>query len=696
LVSLPSAIRAVTLELTQARIEGFDPRSTVSFLAERGVNTVVCFAIGYGGGEAYYPSKHAPEHPELHGRDLFGEVCTQADSHGLAIIAYVNSLFAGPEFYEPHPDWAQRWADGGESTQTGAKMLCPNSPYGEHVAAVAAEVADRYPIAGFYLDEPSLQSWCACTFCQARYTWEVGSELPLSIERGTSEFARFLEWRQGTVTQFVNSVAESVRAARPGTAFFAQHAFPMASTAQPHLRRLFWGKTSGRTPPQWEGWYRPSFYGQNIAHIARSLDLIGIEPWRRFVGQPAWWQGACVSYARSAGNGKPVLPLMEYPHFPWGQGRLSDAELAVNCADVIANGGDLWFPMYAPDDADRGGWDALKTIFDDLEGVRPVGAEQIAPIGVLFSRQTAERYGADDVEERYLDDVIGTILLVRELGLPYRVLSEDALSDQDFAASTILFAPSAAVLNSETVASIRDWVAAGGLLVGTGWVGTHDESGALHPDAALLDVLGVRLGPETLHAGLGYLVAHAASGLPGGTKVPVRDEQPVVVPMTAEPLFDVMPSWELFAPPADVPASPSATRNAFGDGVAVYCGIQLGRLRRRFELFEARGIVHRLLASGGENQLPVVGHHLSPEIGLHAWRTENELRIILVNFTSLEMTGQATMVGPQTVRIDRTLLSSGPTVMSRRGNKVSVDDDDDAFAVTVEGLREWDCLMAVM
>jgi hypothetical protein len=166
--------------------------------------------------------------------------------------------------------------------------------------------------------------------------------------------------------------------------------------------------------------------------------------------------------------------------------------------------------------------------------------------------------------------------------------------------------------------------------------------------------------------------------------------------MTAEPLFDVMPSWELFAPPADVPASPSATKNAFGDGVAVYCGIQLGRLRRRFELFEARGIVHRLLASGGENQLPVVGHHLSPEIGLHAWRTGNELRIMLVNFTSVEMTGQATPVGPQTVRIDRTLLSSGPTVTSHRGNKVSVDDDDDAFVVTVEGLREWDCLIAVM
>jgi hypothetical protein len=387
---------------------------------------------------------------------------------------------------------------------------------------------------------------------------------------------------------------------------------------------------------------------------------------------------------------------MEYPHFPWGLGRLSNAELAVNCADVIANGGDLWFPMYAPNDADRTGWDALKTIFSTLDGIRPAGAEQIAPVGVLFSRQTAERYGADDVEERYLDDVVGTIQLVRELGLPYRVLSEDTLSDQDLPMTAILFAPSAAVLRLETVSSIRDWVAAGGLLIGTGWFGTHDETGVLRPGGELMDVLGVRLGPESLHTGLGYLVAHAASGLPIGTKVPVRDEQPMVVPTTAEPLFDVMPSWELFAPPADVPASPSVTKNAFGDGVAVYCGIQLGRLRRRFELFEARRIVHRLLASGGGSQLPVAGHSLGLEIGLHAWRTENELQIMLVNFTSVEMTGQATPVGPQNIRIDRTLLSSSPTVVSHRGNKVNVDDDDDAFVVTVEGLREWDCLIAEM
>lgn len=691
--ALPSPIRAVTLELTQARIDGFDAQATVEFVAERGFNTVVCFAIGYGGGEAYYPSALAPEHADLRGRDLFGDVCAAAHERGLAVVAYVNALFGGPRFFEPHPDWTQRWADGRESTQIAARMLCPNSPYGDHIVAVAAEIAQRYPIDGFYLDEPSLQSWCACDFCRARYAAETGEALPLAIERGAAAFARFLSWRESVITRFIESVADAVRAARPQAAFFAQHAFPLASTAQPHLRRLYWGEDSGRTPPQWQGWYRPSFYGQNIAQVAPTLDLIGIEPWRRFVAQPAWWPGACVSYALSAGGGKPVLPLMEYPHFPWGLGRLSDSELEVNCADVAANGGDLWFPMYAPDAADRAGWDTLHAIFGRLDGARPNDARQIAPVGILSSRRSAERFGANDVEDRYLDDLMGMVQLARELGLPYRVLSEDTLDANVLLETSLLLLPSAACLDGATASSIQDWVREGGSLITTGWTGTHDETGAMRQVPLLTDLLGVSLGPDSLHTGLGYLVPRADSGLPAERRIPVRDEQPVVHVTHAEPLYDVLPSWDLFAPPAETATSVSITRHRYGKGTAVYCGIAIGRLRRRFELFEAREILQLLLAAADGPVLPVVGHHLAPEVGLHCWQAGNEIRVFLVNMTSLEMSGQAASLGPQSLRLAQTMAPRMLKASSHRGAATTISAVGDFWLVEVEHLDEWDCLV---
>lgn len=686
-------MRAVTLELSQARLKGFDPETTVDFVAERGFNTVVCFAIGYGGGEAYYPSALAPEHPDLRGRDLFGAVCDASHERGLAVIAYVNALFGGPQFFEPHPDWTQRWADGRESTQIAARMLCPNSPYGEHIVAVAGEIARRYPIDGFYLDEPSLQSWCACDFCQARLVMEMGEALPLAIERGTESFARFLSWRESVITEFIQNVAGAVRTERPPAAFFAQHAFPLASTAQPHLRHLYWGEDSGRTPPQWEGWYRPTFYGQNIAQVAPVLDLIGIEPWRRFVAQPAWWPGACVSYAHSAGRGKPVLPLMEYPHFPWGLGRLSDSELEVNCADAVANGGDLWFPMYAPDAADRDGWDTLHAIFGRLEGARPNDAQQIAPVGILFSRRSAERFGANDVEDRYLDDVIGSVQLARELGLPYRVLSEDTLDASVLRKTSLLLLPSTACLDPATAASIADWVKEGGSLIASGWTGAHDENGALRQEPLLTNLLGVHLGPESLHTGLGYLVPHGATGLPSERRIPVRDDQPVVHVTQAEALCDVMPSWDLYAPPAEASTSVSVTRHRFGEGTAVYCGIAIGRLRRRFELFEAREVLKLLLDAAGGHGLPVGGHALAPEVGLHLWQAGNDLRIFLVNFTSLEQSGQAASLGPQSLHVSSSMAPTAPRVASHRGAHVAVTTADDGWLVQVERLDEWDCLV---
>ncbi|RIK46478.1 MAG: hypothetical protein DCC58_03030 [Chloroflexi bacterium] len=685
---LPSPMRAATLELSQARLHVLDPRATVEFLADRGVNTLVCFAVGYARGEAYYPSEVVPHHPDLGERDIVGDVCATTHARGMAFIAYVNGLFGGPEVYEAHPDWTQRWRDGRESTQGEAKMLCPNSPYRALIVAASAEVAARYPLDGFYFDEPSLQSWCACHNCSRRYLADTGHELPLDPLPGTEEFGRFLSWRTGIVSEYVADVAAAVREARPGVAFFAQHAFPLASSSQATRRRLFWGRQNLRLPPEWENWYRPTFYGQDIAAVGAHLDLIGIEPWRRWVGQPAWWQGACVSYARSAGRGKPVLSLMEYPHFPWGIARLSDSELAVTCADTVANGGDLWFAMYAPDAADREGWDALQRVFADLGDIRPRAAEQVAHVAILVSRTTAERFGRNAVDERYLDDVIGMVQVVRELHVPYMLLAEDTLDATSLADVLALVIPSGASLSATTVALVREYVASGGTLLATGWAATHDAQGERESTSQLADVLGVQLGPGTVHAGVGYLVARDGDGPP----VPVRDEAPAVAVDGAQVLFDVLPSWEIFGPPPEGPLLPDVTLHAYGAGQALYCGIQIGRLRRRFEVFEMTGLVRRLLASAGATAFPLQGVSLAPEVGLHAWRCGAELRLLLVNYTSVELGGHAAPVARQSLRIASPLLPTSPLVRAWRSSRVETTHHDAELLVTLPELGDWDCI----
>ena len=191
---------------------------------------------------------------------------------------------------------------------------------------------------------------------------------------------------------------------------------------------------------------------------------------------PPWWPGACVSYARSAGRGRPVLPLLEYPHFPWSLTALEASELSAEAVDAIANGGGIWYAMYAPDDADPAGWDALGATLAELDGV-PQGGDQITYVGVLASRRSAERYGASESESRMLDDIVGTVGAVRSLQLPYAMIAAEALTAEVLAACAVVIVPSAACLSEREVDLLTAYVVGGGSVIVFGSAGTHDGDG---------------------------------------------------------------------------------------------------------------------------------------------------------------------------------------------------------------------------
>ena len=680
-----SQIRAVTFELSQVHPQDFNVVKSVSFFAERGFNTLVVFAIGYLYGESYYPSEFVPPHEELNGRDLFGEIVEEAHRQGLEVFGYINGFFGGSKFFDPNPEWTQRWADGRETTQVRAKGLCPNSPYGRIIASAAAEICKSYTVDGIYLDEPSLQSWCACKFCIEKYFVDTSYELPKEALVGSENFARFLDWRTGVVASYVAEVGARCREAKPNVKFFAQHAFPLSSTSHSLHKHLFWGRTSGRTPPQFENWYRPSFYGQDISRVGEALDFIGIEPWRRFTGYPAWWQGACVSYARSAGRGKPVIPLMEYPHFPWGLGRLSRDELSVNCVDVISNGGELWWPMYAPGVADRGGWDALGELFLEFSEIRPVGFLQLATIALIASRTTAERYGLGNVDDLYLDDFLGTIQLVREMHLPYKVLMAETLTSSDLVGVESVVIASAACLSDAQASIIREFVEDGGHLLAQGYVGTHDENGLFKHSGSLSDVLGIKILQEQVHSGLGYLIPTEIEEMKKVNRISIRDELPRVNLDGATVRYEVTPSFDLFVPPSDGERSTAVTRHRWGKGLADFVGPQLGRLRFRFELFEARQIYEEIFKS---LRRPIRGLNLGPQVGIHAWGNGYQTNIICVNMTSLTETGMVSTLSGQSV-----VVPAGSKVRSLRSQLLFEELCEGELKVTFDSLCDWDCIV---
>ncbi|MBN1674796.1 MAG: beta-galactosidase trimerization domain-containing protein [Kiritimatiellae bacterium] len=133
--------------------KAFDMAAITDWVAECGADFIV-FPARCNLGMAYYPTQLGVPHPAMK-RDLFGELAAACQSKGIALSAYINVGLSHEEAYR-HRDWAILHADGRTYREPFGhhffRQMCYNSGYGDHVAAMAREIAERYPVAGFFFD----------------------------------------------------------------------------------------------------------------------------------------------------------------------------------------------------------------------------------------------------------------------------------------------------------------------------------------------------------------------------------------------------------------------------------------------------------------------------------------------------------------------------------------------------------------
>jgi hypothetical protein len=677
--------------LTQADLRTYDLRDAVERFSGHGVNVFVVFGIGYLGGESYYPSSVAPSHPQLGDRDFLQEACEATSKIGAACIAYVNSLFGGPDSWQSHPDWMQQRPDGSLTEMGDARAMCPLSPYGDRIIAAVEEIASRYSVQGMYFDEPSFQSWCACTFCKTQFLQDTGAALPLQADEDDPAWTLFVAWRYEKVTNFVQRAAEAFRRHRPESAFWCQHAFPMTSTVVPVMRKLFEGMLPSRVPAITEGWSRTLYYGQRIEQQVASLDVLSAELWRRFADRPIWWPGAAVNYLKSIAGDRPVLAFLEYPDFPWSLRPVPDDELEFMVVNVRANGGHSWFPLYAPGASDERGWAAIATVHHELETFDHGQGQLTAEVIVGYSPSTADLRSVDDVERDYLDGVIGTLQLLRDSHIPHSLVSLDLLEEGRLADIQTLVIPGAAALPESTVQVIEEYVTSGGSLLLLGDVGTHDGNGVRRSVGALQSMIGARSGCELRHLGIAYLQWKDDTMMTNSSRVfPVRGVVPTLEVGEAEVLGMIRIGYNLFeAPPDEVEELPAVTRSRRGAGSVVSCLVDVGALARRYHAPGVDEFFRALLdATGHTAKIRLIA---PPSVTLCPWKTEKGWVLYLLNQTGIEEHGHVTPVGPVTVSIPRSSETRRATLHANGIDaKIEFLDHGEAMLTTrVEVLGVW-------
>jgi uncharacterized lipoprotein YddW (UPF0748 family) len=215
-----------------------DVRAILRNCAALGFN-VVLFQVR-GQADAYYRSSLEPWAERLGGGDPGFDplevACREARRLGIALHAWVNVMpvWRGrvpprdrSHLFYRRPEWIVAGRDGRRQALND-HYVCLNPCLPEvrrHLAAVARDIVERYPVDGLHLDY--------IRFIEGDWSYDART-LALFGGRPEARPAAWEAFRRGAVTEAVREIGEAVRQARPETTLSAA-VFPTAEAR----RRVF-------------------------------------------------------------------------------------------------------------------------------------------------------------------------------------------------------------------------------------------------------------------------------------------------------------------------------------------------------------------------------------------------------------------------------------------------------------------------
>lgn len=144
--------------------KNFDPEFFTDQLKRCGVD-YLGFHARCNMGLAYYDTKIGNRHPSLQ-YDLFGKVADCCKKKDIALVAYFNGGLSTMELVN-HREW--QTVKPADKTYWGmvtpdALSVCYNSSFRAHIISMIREVAENYPVQGFFID-CVLSFGCVCPTC---------------------------------------------------------------------------------------------------------------------------------------------------------------------------------------------------------------------------------------------------------------------------------------------------------------------------------------------------------------------------------------------------------------------------------------------------------------------------------------------------------------------------------------------------
>ena len=283
---------------------------------------VEALTISAAGATAQYPTD-VPMHPRaefLGDRDLFGELVAAAKELEIRVLARFEPNMVSVELATAHPDWitkraghrpfdipwmdAKAVADFAKTFAGGRPRPCFNGPYyREFMPKVMSELAERYPIDGFYANgwprigagPPSPHDACSCPSCLEGWRAREHGAYPTTVDPQDPVWNDFVEYIQECYESVQRLWQTHIKAIRPHLSFVCNLHGSLANAIRWEqfgpLVDLFANDSQGRhtAEPRTPGVAAEALW--TVARSAAIIDAIAAgKPTCHIVG--AWHAGA--------------------------------------------------------------------------------------------------------------------------------------------------------------------------------------------------------------------------------------------------------------------------------------------------------------------------------------------------------------------------------------------------------------------
>ena len=461
--------------------------------------------VNAGGVYAFYPSQVPYHHLSsvTDGRDLLGEIVTEAHARGLRVIARVDFSKAREEVFHAHPEWFQRLANG-EAARSGVYYLtCPLGGYrnADFALPVIREVQSRYGVDGFHMNAAGFAGYCYCNDCVAAF----GGPIPVSPEAGHDVWVRYLRWRGQAVANHLSAYYRVLEELSPECFFMAELAGPQDAD---------WARDAGHCLPA----------------LARSFGRLLITSGGMASARTSrWWVGLAAEQARAVrrrrspvinvkiqmrdlGSSRALMPPAEFAFYGF-QALAHGAGLKVTTLGLPASQLD---PRTMPAVADMLGF--VREQHEVLDSVVPIhDVALIWPEAALYRGALPE-----GTTSGLRGESLGLYTALKARHILVGLLYDELITAKRLRSFGAVVLPSAVWLGDEAVGALVSYVLEGGRLVLMDSPGASLGQGFLPMPEALAKAIGGAWSQEGRLAAYLLPVAQLLSGpsLEGGAVAP--------------------------------------------------------------------------------------------------------------------------------------------------------------------------------